>query len=599
MNPNSIEDRIVLANLAIARNAPREFSAEFNEACLLQCQCLYPENPGSEENYYKQCALELKSIIEKRLRTNHFERPFHFLCNLEVYQNGKILRTNPPGSYGRPDEKIKNTLLDHIVADWSLYRNDKCKNFELKIIHSEQYDDVTVTPQTAAETDLTCSENDDDATDSNSLADADDNTDPGKTVEERSIRLNNEGVTLLNQNRYAEAFEVFKACLRLNTSNELHRSNYSIALNNYGLSMQKRPEIALQLFEKALFLDMENITTQHNADGILRMMNLNPKSIFTRLDLGSKALARNDLEAAVVEFLIASRLTPPKPAEEPVLSDPWTMNNKAVDCLNRDDLEQAINILNKAFANNLDYPLIAQNLRIAMTRKALLLYQKGQKEDALKVYRKMSELKLSDDFAYRKMISLKKELNQKFESDNYSEYMTIIQKRIKKFWRPVTAEKSYRVVLSFDVSPNGKVSKIKVEKPTVDTQSVPAIEAIKNASPFPELSKKVSIQFTFDYNVHDNRKKISTEQKRSGLTINYKWSVAKQKEVDKYQSLLAEKLLSDQNSAELINLRLRLVRAMFENGQDELAEYLLEDACAAHPQNTLLEEELRKHKKPR
>ncbi len=135
------------------------------------------------------------------------------------------------------------------------------------------------------------------------------------SIQTKAILLNNEGVEALSGGNYAKAISKLEAALKTDPSYKMAGSNYAIALNNWGLACQNEPEKALHLFERALYFDFDNITTQHNSDGIVRMMSLDPKDPAVRLDLGSKALLRGDLMAAITEFRIATQLCAPKPSE--------------------------------------------------------------------------------------------------------------------------------------------------------------------------------------------------------------------------------------------------------------------------------------------
>lgn len=134
------------------------------------------------------------------------------------------------------------------------------------------------------------------------------------SIQTKAILLNNEGVEALNGGNYTKAISKLEAAIKTDPSYKMARSNYSIALNNLGLSKQDEPEKALHLFERALYFDFDNITTQHNSDGIVRMMSLDPKDPAVRLDLGSKALLRGDFMGAITEFRIATQLCAPKPS---------------------------------------------------------------------------------------------------------------------------------------------------------------------------------------------------------------------------------------------------------------------------------------------
>lgn len=141
-----------------------------------------------------------------------------------------------------------------------------------------------------------------------------------KDKEEYSIRtkaivLNNEGVNALNNANYDKATSKFEEAIKVDPKYPMARSNYAIALNNYAITYQSKPPKALQLFDRALYYDFDNVTTKYNTDEIIRLMSLDPKNPAVRIDLGSKALLRGDLIGAFIEFRIATELCAPKAIE--------------------------------------------------------------------------------------------------------------------------------------------------------------------------------------------------------------------------------------------------------------------------------------------
>ncbi len=131
------------------------------------------------------------------------------------------------------------------------------------------------------------------------------------------INLNNEGVNALNKGNYALAIQKLEEAVRQDPTYEMARSNLSIAYNNYGLSQQGNPSQAIKMFHKALILDAKNVTTQHNLEGIIRMMSRDPNNFKDRVDLGDAARkSGDDFAGAIVEYKAALALKDDAPTHE-------------------------------------------------------------------------------------------------------------------------------------------------------------------------------------------------------------------------------------------------------------------------------------------
>jgi TonB family protein len=89
---------------------------------------------------------------------------------------------------------------------------------------------------------------------------------------------------------------------------------------------------------------------------------------------------------------------------------------------------------------------------------------------------------------------------------NFRPYMANLQRRIKRAWYPPKADESKRVVVIFNVTRDGALSKLRISTSSgSEAADAAALQAVENAAPFrplpPGADKDVDIQFTFDYNV--------------------------------------------------------------------------------------------------
>lgn len=97
---------------------------------------------------------------------------------------------------------------------------------------------------------------------------------------------------------------------------------------------------------------------------------------------------------------------------------------------------------------------------------------------------------------------------------DFGPYMKELQRRIKQSWRPPRGNESKQIVLMFRVDRYGKLLDIQVVKssgePTADQAAVLAIQQIFPFKPLPPeyAEEDIDIEFTFDYNVFNNKERL-------------------------------------------------------------------------------------------
>lgn len=89
---------------------------------------------------------------------------------------------------------------------------------------------------------------------------------------------------------------------------------------------------------------------------------------------------------------------------------------------------------------------------------------------------------------------------------NFGPYMSALQRAIKRAWKPPRGTESNRIVVTFTVLANGRLSDLRVIQESADPEAnLAAMEAVNRAAPFdplpPGAGDSVDIEFTFDYNV--------------------------------------------------------------------------------------------------
>ncbi len=102
---------------------------------------------------------------------------------------------------------------------------------------------------------------------------------------------------------------------------------------------------------------------------------------------------------------------------------------------------------------------------------------------------------------------------------DYGAYMAELQRRIKRNWRPPTAQEDKRVRVLFKIGLDGRLTHLVVEGssgyPEADQA---ALAAVKLSAPFRRLpaghrDSDLAVQFTFDYNVYKNSGSFSARRR--------------------------------------------------------------------------------------
>lgn len=123
------------------------------------------------------------------------------------------------------------------------------------------------------------------------------------------VRLNNEGVRLMNAGKLMEAIAKFKESLQAQP-NATAASNLSVAFNNLGMQQSEvgSHKDALRSFHQSAYLSPENATTRGNIDKTITALGRNPEKFEERLMLAEEANAAGDLAGAVVEYTAALKI---------------------------------------------------------------------------------------------------------------------------------------------------------------------------------------------------------------------------------------------------------------------------------------------------
>jgi TonB family protein len=94
---------------------------------------------------------------------------------------------------------------------------------------------------------------------------------------------------------------------------------------------------------------------------------------------------------------------------------------------------------------------------------------------------------------------------------NFGPYMSNLQRKIKRAWRPPTGTESNKIKVSFTVLSDGTLTNLKLVQASADqSANQAALQAVSAAAPFdplpPGSAPTVDIDFTFDYNVFQKQR---------------------------------------------------------------------------------------------
>jgi len=116
---------------------------------------------------------------------------------------------------------------------------------------------------------------------------------------------------------------------------------------------------------------------------------------------------------------------------------------------------------------------------------------------------------------------------------DFGPYMAQLQRRIKHAWYPPKGEESRRIVVVFKIDNHGKLSHLRLDKPSgAQRADRAALRAVEDASPFNPLPqgspKDVDVQFTFDYNVFGGASSLPPEEPPTTTPLSKKVPVTKE-----------------------------------------------------------------------
>jgi TonB family protein len=94
---------------------------------------------------------------------------------------------------------------------------------------------------------------------------------------------------------------------------------------------------------------------------------------------------------------------------------------------------------------------------------------------------------------------------------NFGPYMSSLQRKIKRSWKPPRGSESNRIVVTFTVLQDGRLGNLKIIRSSPNPEAnMAALKAVTDASPFeplpPGAGPDIDIEFTFDYNVFQNQR---------------------------------------------------------------------------------------------
>lgn len=109
--------------------------------------------------------------------------------------------------------------------------------------------------------------------------------------------------------KYEESIASLEKALKLDSSNQLAKSNLSVAANNLSLQ-SKTQEERLNLLHKALFWNPDSQSARKNLTTLLTSMNINAEDADARIKLAEESEKEKDLLGACVELAESVRLKP-------------------------------------------------------------------------------------------------------------------------------------------------------------------------------------------------------------------------------------------------------------------------------------------------
>lgn len=279
-----------------------------------------------------------------------------------------------------------------------------------------------------------------------------------------AVSLNNEGVAALKNKDTETAISKFKFALFKCPGYKLALDNLATAYFNSGVSSDKDLPSGLRALHMAAWLAPTNKANAESMRTIIRCMGKNPESFEDRISLGDEALKNSDFAGAITEYQAALAIK----------KDPST----------RQKLE-SVKVPGEWNIVKTSMPVTAGGERAARETNTHPPVPAAARSDV-----------------------------------DFGPYMATLQKRIKKTWLPPRGSESQRVMVIFKVHKDGKVTDVKLSKPSgFESADIAALAAVNNAAPLDTLPEGsppvVDIQFTFDYNTFKQTQSAGAPDKQT------------------------------------------------------------------------------------
>jgi len=128
------------------------------------------------------------------------------------------------------------------------------------------------------------------------------------------------------------------------------------------------------------------------------------------------------------------------------------------------------------------------------------------------------ELRPKNELVIRKDSTEISDTNKSSNDPKFKPYINNLQRKIKFDWSPTKSSQSKKVVTFLKIQKDGTLSESKIVESSGDQNyDQSALLAIYKAAPFESLPKdfqgnSIDVQFTFNYNVFENKEKVSPNE---------------------------------------------------------------------------------------
>ncbi len=117
-----------------------------------------------------------------------------------------------------------------------------------------------------------------------------------------------QGKDALSAGKYALAIEKLEQALTLAPEETEVRRNLAHACNQYGLTLESKPNDAIRYFHRALYLSPGTTSIETSVERMIRKLGKNPHDADVRESLGEHAVLSHDYSGAVIEYSEAAKM---------------------------------------------------------------------------------------------------------------------------------------------------------------------------------------------------------------------------------------------------------------------------------------------------